>query len=234
MLRALLLPVIVLVAPACAAGSDCLDGQPCANGGRPVASRDGADAGGPAATPAPACTTRGRPHVGLGGTDLAARTEVPRARDRIRAKPYPALAADYARFLGEENRPRGLERAASTFGVPAERWFFEPLPTAAFVGTAYEVAFDGCLRATGATPGGKADPRCAAPPTDASARALCAEWTRRAFRRAGSPDEIAACAKVAIGTTTETYAGASRPVTPERRWAYACASVLSATGFLTY
>ena len=88
---------------------------------------------------------------------------------------------------------------------------------------------------TGDLPGGSGSAAYAVMPTAESARVECASWIRRFWSREASPEQIDACAAVALETTTETYDEATtRDVTPKRRWAYACASVLSGTGFLMY
>ncbi|MBX3226088.1 MAG: hypothetical protein KIT84_29065 [Labilithrix sp.] len=169
----------------------------------------------------PACTTVGKPHLGLGGVDVAARPneDVP-AGDRARMKPFSALVTDYRRVLGAENVPASLNGAASTFGVASERWFLEPIASAVYVNAAFDVGFEGCNNLT------KKDARFATMPTKDTARAACEEWTRKFWSRAATPEQLDACVAVALETTSETV--------PPRRWAYACASVLAATGFLTF
>jgi hypothetical protein len=50
---------------------------------------------------------------------------------------------------------------------------------------------------------------------------------RKAWSRSPSPDEISGCVNLAVKTLADEKDVA-------RRWAYACASVLSATQFLTF
>ncbi len=139
--------------------------------------------------------------------------------DRGRFKPYDALAAEYKRVLG--NTPASLAAAADTFGKSDPRWYDEPLAGGVVLQTAYSIAFDGCLTytATGTD--------YAAAPTAATAATKCAAMARAFWSRTASPDQTAACVDVAVkGTTSVTDA--------RKRWAYACASVLSSAGFLTY
>jgi hypothetical protein len=198
---------------------------------------DGSSAdGGPEA---PACTVVGKPHIGLGGVDIASKINVAAFADRARAKPYPALVSEYSRVLGAANKPSLIDSKGPTFGQPGDRWFIEPLASAVFVDTAYEVAFEGCLKLTGDVAGGTAEARFATAPTADSAKAVCGEWMRSFWSREGTPDQIQACVSAITETTTETYGGGdtspvSRAVTPKRQWAYGCASVLTATGFLMY
>jgi hypothetical protein len=49
---------------------------------------------------------------------------------------------------------------------------------------------------------------------------------RKFWQRTPAPDETQACADLTLGLTTEAN--------PRRRWAHACASILTATGFTTY
>jgi len=226
-----------VLAAACAPENDCLEHGTCLGSqsadtvSDPNAVDDaGADAG--PSTSAPSCTVFGKPHIGLGGADLAATADGPMGGDRARAKPYTALLTEYGRVLGSQNTPSSIDETGSTFGIPADRWYLEPIASAVFVNTAFDVAFEGCLKLTG-------DTKYAEAPTKASASVVCAEWSRRFWSRAATPDQIDACVSVATETISETYGRPSvdettRATTPKRRWAYACASVLTATGFLTF
>ena len=50
-----------------------------------------------------------------------------------------------------------------------------------------------------------------------------------------TPEEIQACVDVAVSDSLEEAvpAGGKKATDPRRRWAYSCASVLTAPGFLT-
>ncbi|CAN5924704.1 hypothetical protein BH11MYX4_BH11MYX4_63800 [soil metagenome] len=139
--------------------------------------------------------------------------------DRGRFKPYDALAAEYKRVLG--STPASLAAAADTFGKSDPRWYDEPLAGGVVLQTSYSIAFDGCLTYTASA----AD--FAAAPTAATAATKCAEMARTFWSRTASPDQTAACVDVAV-------TGAATVTDPRKRWAYACASVLSSAGFLTY
>lgn len=234
--------VLGAFATACSPGADCLEHNSCFDrpSGAVGAGADGdasAEAG--MVSAAPLCTVFGQPHIGLGGEDLAATVDGPPSGDRARAKPYTALLTEYGRVLGSQNAPSSINDTGPTFGVPADRWYLEPIASAVFVNTAFDVAFEGCLRMTGDIAGGSGDAKYAAAPTKVTASAECADWIRRFWSRSGTPDQIDACVSVATETTSETYGRPSvdettRETTPNRRWAYACASVLTATGFLTF
>jgi len=193
-------------------------------------------------TVAPLCADTGISHVGLGGVELTAgRIEASAGADRGRSKPYSALASEYARVLGKDNDPSllGDGATATTFGQPPARWALEPQASAVSLYTAYRVAFDGCLQLTGAVPNGTGvslgDAKYAAAPDAPAAQDECRVWARKFWSRAASPDEVQACVEVAVTSSVkETYNGKTADTPPRRRWAYACASVLSATGFLAY
>lgn len=218
----------VLTLPGC--GEEC-EGRFCRDR-KSGAAPEGEDAGDATDPTAPMCTVFGKPHLGLGGEDLAATNDGPPDGDRARAKPYDALRTEYGRVLGSSNHPALVDRAGGTFGIAPERWFLEPIMSAVFVDTAFKVAFEGCLLVT-------SDPRFSATPSATRATRQCAEWARRFWSRDATPEEIAACVEVALDTTPETYGRpgvdeTTREVTPPRRWAYTCASVLASAGFLTY
>lgn len=223
-----LIATIVMTSSAC---SVCLDDS-CT-----LDDNGGTDAG--TDPTAPACTVFGGAHVGLGGENLSATNNVAAYGDRARAKPYSALLTEYARVLGAANKPASIDGLGGTFGEPAARWYIEPMASAVFVNTAYNVAFEGCLRLTGDIAGGTVDPRFATAPIKASAKTVCGEWMRKFWSREGTPAQVDECVASALEVTTETYGGGAvaevtRPATPKRQWAYACASVLSSSGYLTY
>lgn len=200
----------------CSNAQDCLAGTDCAS---PVDPND---------PPAPTPTTPtpdpkqcgGRNYVGMGGAQLnASRKAVLAGADHGRVKPYSALTGEYPRVLG--NTPASLQVAAATFGAPPARWYEEPQSSSVALQTAYAVSFDGCLTYT------QSDAKYAAAPTQQSAQQVCAEMQRKFWSRTPMPQEVAACADVATnGTAAEPNA--------RRKWAYACASVMTAAGFLTY
>lgn len=164
--------------------------------------------------------TRGVAHIGFGNTDLVKeRVEAAQGADRARLKPYSALQTEFKRVTGQS--PASLAAASGTFGSPQDRWFIEPNATSFTVTTSYAVAFEACLGVTGK------DAAYAAAPDAASAASVCTNLTRKFWSRVAAPEEIDACAQVA---TTDSSAESD----PRRRWAYACAAVLSASGFMSY
>jgi hypothetical protein len=168
---------------------------------------------------APQCPADvGTTYVGFGKTNLT-QTRLKASGDRARIKPYEALAGELARVLG--NTPASLAGAASALDAPPARWYVEPSANAGSVYTAYAVGFDACLTKTAV------DAAYAAAPTAESATAECAAMARKLWSRAATPDELKACVDVA------TVGSASEPL-PRRRWAYVCASLTTAAGFLTY
>ncbi len=175
----------------------------------------------PAAPPAvdPA-TCGGKTFTGFDGENLTMKRAVANVGvDRGRFKPYDALAGEYARVLG--TTPASLTAAADTFGKADARWFEEPAVGGVVLQTSFKIAFDGCLTYTATSPD------FAAAPTAASAGAKCGEMARKFWSRTASPDQLTACTDVAL-------TGAATEPDPRRKWAYACASVLNAAGFVTY
>jgi hypothetical protein len=174
----------------------------------------------PPGTVDPATCTAGKEFAGFDGKNLVADRLVANVGvDRGRFKPYDALAAEYKRVLG--NTPVSLTAAADTFGKPDPRWYDEPLAGGVVLQTAYSIAYDGCLTYT-QTPA-----EFGVVPAAATAATKCTEMARTFWSRTASPDQIAACVDIAVtGSAKETDA--------RKRWAYACASVLSSAGFLTY
>ncbi|WP_394833559.1 hypothetical protein LVJ94_44335 [Pendulispora rubella] len=212
---------------------ECLDESGCAGNGPPHDDPKKV---------VPLCADTGIAHVGLGGAELTAgRFEAVAGGDRGRSKPYSALASEYARVLGKDNNPSLLAdgATATTFGLPQARWSLEPQASAVSLYTAYRVAFDGCLQLTGAVANAsgseQGDAKYATVPDAESAKTECQAWARKFWSRAAGPDEVQACVEVAVTSSLqETYNAKTTNTPPRRRWAYACASVLSATGFLAY
>lgn len=204
---------------ACSSNSDCVEGDTAcvlAKRGAATANANTNDAGADT-TKAATCTVAGKPHIGLGNIDLAAKDDGAMGADRARVKPYSALASEFSRVLG--NAPPSLAAAGPTFGVPSDRWYFEPIASAVFVDTAFDVAFEGCQTLT------NGDSQFTTAPTDDSALAQCTTWARKFWSRDATPDQLTAC----VGVTADTAAES-----PPRRWAYACATLLTASPFLTY
>lgn len=173
---------------------------------------------GPAAQ-APSCDP-GRQYVGLGGFDLAGdRVTGEVGEETRRPKPFSALSTELPRVLG--NTPAMLATSESTFGSIPARWHTEPTLSAVSVYTAFRIAFQGCLTLT-AQPA-----KYATAPTDATARVECAAWAERFWSRKALEPELTACVQV-------TVRDASVETSARRRWAYGCASTLSAADFLTF
>ena len=107
-----------------------------------------------------------------------------------------------------------------TFGEAPRRWYIEPLGSAVSLYTSYAIAFEGCLDAV-------SDTAHASAPTAQTAASECIRMERKFWSRTGSQEEVDACVKLAtVDLSSEPDA--------HRRWAYVCASVLSATGFVSY
>lgn len=204
---------------ACEGDPSSLTGRGHGSGGPDDGTAQGQDPGAAAQDPAQ-CAANTQPYAGFDSRDLTAgRPVVTLGTDRARMKPFSALQGEYARALG--GAPASLAGAAATFGNPPQRWYEEPLANAVALETAYDIAFDGCLTYT------QSAPEFASAPDANSAATQCAAMARKFWSKTPGPQEIQPCVDVA---TT----GATSEPDPRRKWAYACASVLTSAGFLTY
>jgi hypothetical protein len=170
--------------------------------------------------PASQCPAEvGKSYVGFGQRKLeASRASALSYEDRARIKPYSALGAELARVLG--TTPATLASSANAFDDPPPRWFSETKSSAGTVYAFYAVAFDGCLAFT------STGTAYAAAPTVATATSECTTMAQKFWSRAPTAEETQACVDVAMGSSSEPSA--------RRRWAYTCAAVLSAAGFVAY
>lgn len=170
----------------------------------------------------PKCTgdLLGKSYVGFANTKLDdKRANGSIGADRVRMKPYSALKGEYERTIGVT--PDSLDGSEASFGRAPDRFAQEPRASAIQLFTAYRVGFDGCLQFV------EKDPAFSDAPSADSAAAQCKTMARKFWSRAATDDEVNACAQVALTDSS------SEP-DPKRRWAYTCASLLSASGFLTY
>lgn len=180
------------------------------------------------------CSDKAKDVIGLGGQPLkGGRVEGISGADRRRTKPFELLATELARTLGKT--PPSMASLASTYGEPPPRWYIEPRPTATTISATLGVAFEGCLEFTGT------DAAYANVPDVSTATAACSAMARRFWNRVVTPDDIQGCVDVAVtDSVEETYASGPdgaplKTATPaRRRWAYACASLLVSTPFVTY
>ncbi len=170
--------------------------------------------------PEPVTCTAARTYTNLGGTVLGSdRPTIDPGSDRVRMKPYAALAAEYRTALGLA--AFDTQTYAATFGRPPARWYQEPQASANTLYAAFALAYDGCTQKM------TTDGQYAAAPTTAAAEVICHDLVRRAWHRDATPAETTACVDYAVNQT--------KPADPPRmRWAYTCAAVLSASGFLAY
>ena len=171
--------------------------------------------------PEPVVCEATRTYTNLGGQPLDHdRPTIDPGTDRVRMKPYAALAAEYKAALG---LAANLDTAqyAATFGRSPARWFSEPQASANTIYAAFALAYDGCTQSIGT----KAE--YAAAPNTAAAEVICNDFIRRAWHREPAAGETTACVDYAVNQTKASDA-------PAKRWAYACAAVLTSSGFLTY
>lgn len=157
-------------------------------------------------------------HVGFAKTDFVADRKAGEIGvNRRRVKPYSALATEFQRTLGAV--PAALATNVAAFGDAPPRWFQEPNEGAVSLYTTYTIAFTTCYETM-------TQPEFQVTPDATSAPAQCAKLQRKFWQRTATPDETQACADLTLGLTTEPLA--------RRRWAHACASILSSSGFTTY
>lgn len=213
--------LLACVMLACGDGGDELTGGP-QRGGAGDPQGDGTGNGDGTDKPDPGdpalCTSK--TYAGFDNRELTADRKVLKlGTDRARMKPFSALQTEYQRVLGAS--PASLTGAAATFGQPPARWHEEPAANAVALQTAYTIAFDGCLTYTATAS------EFANAPDAASAEAQCAAMARKFWSKTPGPSEISACVEVATtGSAAEPQA--------RRKWAYACASVLTSAGFMAY
>jgi len=167
------------------------------------------------------CTNSGRTYKGFGNVELTAArlTEIPMEGDRFRIKPFDALKSDFQRVMGSV--PKSLDANAATFAAAPERWYSEPVASAVTLFTTYRVSYEAALTFTGS------DAKYASAPTQDSAKAACDSFARQVWNKVPTSEQVASCVKIAV---VDTAAESD----PKSRWAYALASVLSATGFVAY
>jgi len=171
-------------------------------------------------TPEVALCDSGRKYVGFGGIELTAdRRDVDLGFEKARVKPFSALQTEYPRVLG--NTPGLLASAESTFGTTPARWFPAPQASAVSMYTAFRIAFQGCLTVTN-TPA-----KYNVEATQETATAECSAWAKKFWSRPALGPEIEACASMILQDSAEE-------TNLRRRWAYGCASVLTASDFMTF
>lgn len=220
------LQVVFLASFAALASTACDAEYGELNGGvQPGAGGEGEGEGGQPGGSSPAaleCTQApaGRSYVIFDGSKLeASRANENVGVNRARVKPFAAMSKEFQRVLGVV--PPSLKDAAGSFDVPAVRWYGETQYSAVSLHAMASISYEGCLAYV------KGKPAFAAAPTDATARTECSTLMRKAWSRSPSPDEISGCADLAVTALADEKNVA-------RRWAYACASVLSSSQFLTF
>jgi hypothetical protein len=161
-----------------------------------------------------------RTYTGFGNSQLDAdRPQIEAGSDRLRLKPFSALATEYARAVGLDMF--NTQVFAATFGRPPARWFSEPQASANTIYAAFALAYDACSRHT------MTDAMYENAPAPTSAGEVCRSLALRAWHREATDAEVASCVTYGVDQTNPADE-------PRRRWAYTCAAVLSATGFLAY
>jgi hypothetical protein len=170
----------------------------------------------------PARCDMGKTYTGFAGTELTAgRIDGDIGPERARMKPFSALTGEFPRVLANTPAMLADPSVGNTYSITPARWVSEPVASGVTVYTTYRIAFQGCLTATG-TPA-----QYKTLPSNTTAATECGDWARKFWSRTATQAEVNACVKVAmVDTATETNS--------MRRWAYTCASVMTAAGFTTY
>jgi hypothetical protein len=101
--------------------------------------------------------------------------------------------------------PANLDQSAAAFGDVPARWYSEPTAGAVSLFTTYNLAFTACY--------------------DNNQIQDCAQLQRKIWERTPTPDETTAC---------EDFVNGLAEPDPKRKWAHACASIMSSAGFTTY
>lgn len=205
-----------LLVVACVGEVDSLTGGRRGPGGGPGDDPEGTT---PGADPTqPGTCKEGDPHKGFADVDFVGdRKPGAIGADRRRVKPYSAMNSEFQRTLGTV--PNALAQSGAAFGDVPARWYAEPTAGAISLYTTYTLAFTACYDAMTA-------PAFAQGPTAETAAVECAKMQRKFWQRTATPEETQACVDLAVGLTTETVA--------RRRWAHACASIMTSAGFTTY
>ena len=72
-------------------------------------------------------------------------------------------------------------------------------------------------------------------PSNSTADTECRTWARKFWSRDATDPEVTACVQVAMVDSLKEASGmTSINTTSPRRWAYTCASVMAAAGFMTF
>ena len=165
------------------------------------------------------CNDKAKSYIGIGGKELKDTRQPGQAGiDRARTKSYEVLLAEFPRVIGVS--PPSMATLGPTLGQAANHWYVEARPSAVGLNSTLQAAFEGCLVYTAK------DAQFSAAPTEASAKMSCMAMARKFWSRTVNESDVQGCVDVA------TKDAAKEPT--NRRWAYACASLLTSTPFLAY
>ncbi len=165
------------------------------------------------------CNDKAKSYIGIGGKELKDTRQPGQAGiDRARTKSYEVLLAEFPRVIGVS--PPSMATLGPTLGQAANHWYVEARPSAVGLNSTLQAAFEGCLVYTAK------DPQFSAAPTEASAKMSCMAMARKFWSRTVSESDVQGCVDVATVDSAKE--------STNRRWAYACASLLTSTPFLAY
>lgn len=244
MTRVALLSLVLL---GCEGSFTSLDGTIPAPGLGPAASEPSPAATTPSVPALPSVAlcgnqSTGRAFLGLGGEhlevgrkDQAAFTDFHRPYRNLQVNGLWTVTRDITASVGAASAIGGSfpeHRASGTggsFGVVPTNWYDESAVGPFAVYVAFTFAFKVCLASfaapTAANRVGWYEHVTFAP-TPERATAFCRRTMQSAWLRDPTDEEVAHCTALALDLEEEP--------TPQRRWAYVCASVISSTNWLAY
>lgn len=177
------------------------------------------------------CSAKGgQTYTGFGGIELTAGRvqEISGEGDRARVKSFSALKGEFQRVF--TITPTSLASNGDSFDDPPKRWYIEPSVTGTNLFTLYRAAYEAALTYVDLNPDnldGLGAQGLMMPPNETTAQNICNFVSIRAWHRAPSQEEIAGCQKIALVETQEEPS-------IKNRWAYAIATILAASDFISY
>lgn len=184
----------------------------------------------------------GRAFIGLGGEhlevgrkDQAAFTDFHRPYRNLLLNGSWTVTRDVAASIGAasgigstlpEHRAPGT---GGSFGVVPANWYDESTVGPFAIYVTFNFAFKVCLASFAAPSGANRAgwyEHVTFAPTPERATAFCTRTMQNAWSRAPTTEEVSSCVDLALDLEEEP--------TPQRRWAYVCASIVSSTNWLAY
>ena len=134
--------------------------------------------------------------------------------NRMRIKPFAVLADEYQRVTGIV--PESLAASRDRFAPPPNRWFSESERSSLTVIASFNISYEAALKLIEAQPDLIADKPAAE---------VCGSFAQKAWSRIPSDDEVTTCVEIA---------SKDAELSAIQKWAYALATILSASGFVAF